>query len=311
MPLRLPFILLAAAAICTGASTAALAAAPEGYELVFEDEFSGAKLDISKWWTRFVYHGGMLDHFNDERQRFRENNNHVLSNGILSLVARQVRSQDSATNALPDFESGMIRSKKTYKYGYYEARMKVPAAKGVWPGFWLCGDTLADGVAYWPPEIDILELVNNGEGDDLPTRYHVGCIIHADKGQTNVWNGATVYKADDFYSTGHGGYLRADYSFADDWHVYGMLWDTDDTVAWFIDGRKFFAIKYNWLDKNGNEPPWPSVILGLGVGGAWAGRHGIDTAAFPQSLDIDWVRVWQKPAARNIRDTVVGKDLLK
>ena len=280
---------------------------PEDYQLVFSDEFDGPRLDTTKWWTRYVYNGGMLDRFNDEHQRYRENNNHVFTNGALSLVARETKAVEG--DPAPRFESGLIRSKQTYKYGYFEARMKVPGAKGVWPAFWLCGDTAADGVASWPPEIDILELAINGGGDDIPSRYHVNAITRPKDGN-NPWDGAQIFKTPDLHGNGSGGYLRADYDFPDDYHIYACLWDTDDTVTWLLDGRKFLIIKYNWLDKNGAEPPWPSVILNLAVGGAWPGRNGIDAAAFPQSLDIDYVRVWQKPGARNIRDTVVGKDLI-
>ena len=283
---------------------------PEGYELVFSDEFDGPRLDTSKWWTRYVYEGGMLDHFNDEHQRYSENNNHVFKDGILSLVAREVAEPKKEKDPKPAFESGLIRSKKTFKYGYFEARMKVPGVKGVWPAFWLCGDTAADGIAFWPPEIDILELVHNGDGDDIPSRYHVNAIMRPQKDKPNPWDGSQIFKAENFHGSGSGGYYRADFNFPDDYHVYGCLWDTDDTVSWFLDGKKFLSIKYNWVDKDGKEPPWPSVILNLAVGGAWAGRHGIDTAAFPQSLDIDYVRVWQKPDARHVRDTVVGKDLI-
>ncbi|MCL1910306.1 MAG: family 16 glycosylhydrolase, partial [Kiritimatiellaeota bacterium] len=282
---------------------------PDGYELVFSDEFDGPRLDTAKWWTRYVYEGGTLDHFNDERQNYRENGNHIFTNGALSLVAREVANPNAPDDPLPKFESGLIRSKKTFKYGYFETRMKVPGARGVWPAFWLCGDTAADGVAFWPPEIDILELVNNGDGDDIPSRYHVNCIVRADGGN-NPWDGAQIFKTPELHGTGSGGYYRSDFDFSNDYHIYACLWETDDTVSFFLDGKKFLTVKYNWLDKHGAEPPWPSVIFNLAVGGAWAGRHGIDTATFPQSLDIDYVRVWQKTGARNVRDTVVGKDLI-
>jgi hypothetical protein len=36
------------------------------------------------------------------------------------------------------------------------------------------------------------------------------------------------------------------------------------------------------------------VLLNLAIGGQWAGRYGIDDAAFPQALAVDWVRVYRK-----------------
>ena len=43
---------------------------------------------------------------------------------------------------------------------------------------------------------------------------------------------------------------------------------------------------------------WPfdapfDLILNLAVGGDWASQKGIDDAAFPQRMQIDYVRVWQ------------------
>src|SRR5215218_5781420 len=71
-----------------------------GWELVFSDEFDGNKLDRNKWATRYIYQNETMDHFNDEKERYRDN--HVLSDGVLSLVAKKIESTDL-------FESAMIR----------------------------------------------------------------------------------------------------------------------------------------------------------------------------------------------------------
>src|SRR5690242_8206894 len=59
-----------------------------GWVTVFEDNFSQTKLDTAKWYTRFIYNNGTMDHFNDELQRYRESGNHALKSGVLSLVAK-------------------------------------------------------------------------------------------------------------------------------------------------------------------------------------------------------------------------------
>src|SRR5215510_9616885 len=43
-----------------------------GWELVFSDEFSGDKLDRTKWATRYIYNNEKMDHLNDEKQRYRD-----------------------------------------------------------------------------------------------------------------------------------------------------------------------------------------------------------------------------------------------
>jgi hypothetical protein len=50
---------------------------------------------------------------------------------------------------------------------------------------------------------------------------------------------------------------------------------------------------YQWLRKDGQLGPPAHVDLNFAVGGAWAGRHGIDEAAFPQAFKVDYVRVCQ------------------
>jgi len=98
---------------------------PAGYGLAFNDEFNGISLNTDKWFTRYIYDGGTRDRLNDEQQRYRDNNNHIVANGVLSLVARKVSSNDPQGI---DYESGMIRSDWTTRYGYIEARVKMPGA---------------------------------------------------------------------------------------------------------------------------------------------------------------------------------------
>src|ERR1700761_3537330 len=110
--------------------------AQAGWDLRFDDEFDGSQLDRSRWATRLIYEHETLDHLNDEAQRYRDNNNHVLGNGVLGLTARK-----TATG----WESGMIRSLQTFYYGYFEARVKLPKGRGVWPAFWINSDYDQEG----------------------------------------------------------------------------------------------------------------------------------------------------------------------
>jgi hypothetical protein len=36
------------------------------------------------------------------------------------------------------------------------------------------------------------------------------------------------------------------------------------------------------------------LILNIAVGGNWGGQQGVDDSIWPQKLEIDYVRVWQK-----------------
>jgi beta-glucanase (GH16 family) len=254
---------------------------PAGYSLAFNDEFNGTTLNRNKWYTRFVYGSGTTDYLNDEKQRYKDNNNHVVANGVLNLVARYVPT-GSPTGV--NYESGMIRSDWTARYGYYEARVKVPGGLGVWPAFWLNSDVSDAGKLSWPPEIDIFEFVNNGV-EDTTSMLHSGVVttanmapsqlLYADAGWNNQWT-----------------YWRAPFNFNEGWHTIGAEW-TADRVTVFVDGKKIYSRSYLWQYENGLPAGPAHILLNLAVGGSWAGRHGIDPS-FPQAFQIDWVRAYRK-----------------
>jgi beta-glucanase (GH16 family) len=272
---------------------------PQGYTEVFGDEFNEPSLDISKWWTRYIYNNGMLDRLNDEKEHFRENGNHVMTGSSLQLTARK-------TAKPGDYESGMIRSKMTFKYGYYEARLKMPPGVGVWPGFWLNPDSTPEGKVGWPPEIDILEFVNNGK-DDKPNMFHMGAVAQKKKDGGPAEQSGELISSDP--AVKHGGEYYGTVNFPDDFHVFGLLWDTDDTLTWFVDGLPLMKRHYKWVRNDGTDAPYAHVLLNLALGGQWAGRYGIDDSAFPQSLDVDYLRVYQKKGQEKTGQSTIGRDL--
>ena len=253
---------------------------PAGYALAFNDEFNGTSLNRSKWFTRYVYAGGTLDYLNDEQERYRDNNNHGVANGVLSLTARKVASNANGIN----YESGMIRSDWTSRYGYYEARVKMPGGLGVWPAFWLNSDVSSTGALSWPPEIDIFEFVNNGV-EDTTNMLHSG--VHLSNGATSP-----VLYADPMFNT-QWTYYVAPYNFNDGWHTIGAEWDAT-TVTMYIDGKKIYTRGSQWKYDSGADAGPAHIILNLAIGGSWAGRHGIDDLAFPQAMQVDWVRAYSK-----------------
>jgi len=114
---------------------------PDGYELTFDDAFDGDKLDPAKWKTRYIYGNETTDRLNDEQQLYRDNANHVVEGGTLKLVAKKVENNPkTATTPFPiNYESGMVRSLHTQRYGYFEARVKFCNAIGTWPVPTRCG----------------------------------------------------------------------------------------------------------------------------------------------------------------------------
>jgi beta-glucanase (GH16 family) len=244
-----------------------------GWELVFSDEFDGDKLDRNKWATRYIYQNETMDHFNDEKERYRDN--HVVSGGVLSLVAKKMEGSDL-------FESAMIRSHRTFYYGYYEARVFLPNAKGIWPAFWLEADYDVDGKTWHPPEIDIFEYVINGVEDKANSLHSNTVGPWSEKSYTYV-DRNFMLKFQNMYGSE---------DLNQGWHTAGFVW-APDRISLFWDGRLIYTRMYQWLRKDGQLGPPAHVDLNFAVGGAWAGRHGIDEAAFPQAFKVDYVRVCQ------------------
>ncbi|MDQ8727645.1 family 16 glycosylhydrolase [Bradyrhizobium sp. LHD-71] len=247
-----------------------------GWKLVFSDEFDGPTLDRNKWATRYIYNNETQDKFNDERQRYRDRDNHVFNNGVLSLVARKGEGEL--------FESGLIRSHQTFYYGYFEARVFLPAGRGVWPAFWLEADYDIDGRTWHPPEIDIFEYVINGV-EDKANMLHSGPIMKLQP--TNLFH----YMDQSFVPKHQTMFGKEDLN--KDWHVAGFVW-SPDRVSFFWDGRHIYTRAYQWLRKDRQLGPPAHIDLNFAVGGKrWAGRHGVDEAAFPQEFKIDYVRACQ------------------
>ena len=254
---------------------------PPGYALVFNDEFSGTALNRSKWFTRYIYGSETLDRLNDENQRYADNDNHRVKNGVLYLVAKRNKlSKPSGIN----YESGMIRSDFTLRYGFFEARVKMPAGLGVWPAFWVNSDVSENGKLSHPPEIDFFEFVNNGK-DDKITDIHSAATKDPELPTRFSYEHPSFKPSIQRY--------RAPFNFSDGFHTIGAEW-TPEELSVYVDGLKLYTRNFRWLYKDGSLAGPAHVLLNLAIGGQWAGRYGIDDSAFPQALAIDWVRIYQK-----------------
>ena len=277
-------LLMAAAALAASAPLAAAcpeaavpstpppsapAAAP-GYRLVKDWDFCHrirtAEQLQAEFHTRYVYKNGTLDFLNDEWQRYRDNRNHQFTPQGLALVARA-----PGGLARGAIESGMLRSRWSGEYGYFEASLRVPAARGAWPAFWLNPQD-----ARWPPEIDVLEIVNNGR--DGPTRsFH---FLH--DGQNK--------RADATFSMlGKNKFYQPGFSYAEGFHRFAVLW-TPEAVATFVDDLRIQESPFSWTHADGVDAGPAHVLLNLAVGGGWPGApERIED--FPMQLDVQYIRV--------------------
>jgi len=245
----------------------------KGYHLVKNWDFGATVTTKEKlgeeFYTRYVYNNGTMDHFNDEWERYRDNNNHVFEDHVLKLAARVTGTAGLKNGAI---ESGMLRSKWSGKYGYYECCMKVPRGRGMWPAFWLYP---ADGKG--PAEIDILEVVNNGN-DTTRSSFH---YTHTLNGR---WSTITS-------KLNKWGRYNSPFDYADDYHTFAVEW-TPGVVTHYVDGQVIVSRKFEWLLSDGKEAGPTTVLANLAVGGKWpdAPRSISD---FPAELALKYIRVWQ------------------
>jgi beta-glucanase (GH16 family) len=259
MTLRLPLILTA---LLLNPAFAAPATQPSpadkpGWTLSFHDEFDGTKLDESKWIDR--YWSGRT-HSNHELQYYAPDG-YSLAGGVLHLNARPVpQDQREKTQQMP-YASGMICSygKFSQKYGWFEIRARFPRGKGYWPAFWLLPDN-----RRWPPEIDVLEIL----GHEISTAHftvHFRDEQRRHKDDSHQWTGP---------------------DFSADFHTFAADWQSG-LIVWYVDGIERARTTQGVPD----EPMY--VIANLAIGGDWPGNPTADTK-FPQSMDIDYIRVYQK-----------------
>ncbi|KQP43207.1 hypothetical protein ASF44_06465 [Pseudorhodoferax sp. Leaf274] len=243
-----------------------------GYQLVKNWDFTSNVTDIAtlrkEFFTRYIYNNGQQDALNDEWQRYRDNGNHAFEDDALALVARA-----PAGVARGKIESGMLRSKWFGKYGYFECSMKVPAGRGMWPAFWL---NPQDG--RWPPEIDIVEIVNNGR-DTTRNSFH---ILHTRSKEKRVVTSSRLDK--------HQSYWPG-FDYKDDYHRFAVLWEAD-RVRHYVDDKLVADQSFKWEHEDGVDGGPAHILVNLAVGGSWPGApDGAD--AFPARLMLRHIRVWQ------------------
>jgi beta-glucanase (GH16 family) len=246
-----------------------LAQAPD-WKLVWHDEFDGDKLDPAKW----VYVVGGNGFGNSELEYYTKRpQNLYVENGMLAIQAVK-EDYSGADGRQRGFTSARIHTKGKFAqtYGRFEARIKVPFGQGIWPAFWMMGDV----ARRWPAngEIDIMENIGRE-----PSTVH-----------------GTVHGPG--YSGGHG--IGAPYSlrdgqrFREDFHVYAVEWEPN-AIRWYVDGEQYFSVTPASLPAGAKwvyDHPF-YLLLNLAVGGTWPGNPD-DTSTFPQTMLVDYVRVYQR-----------------
>ena len=281
-------------------------------EPVWRDEFDGNSLDETKW---DYYTGGWKDENQQVQNCYRNRPENVnVNGGRLNLVGLYKPGETCTGNTKTgDFTSGFVQTKgkADFKYGYIEARIKMPKNKSTWPGFWMSPNN-SPYSAGWPDwgEIDIVET----------------------KGSNHQFAASDAHWRDKNTPTGQTGSHRnrqgvipsSKFGTNDttEWHTYGVKW-TEGKLEYFIDGELHHTITEFKNSNSTGSPNGPFdqdffLRLNLAIGGNYIDAPWDDPInsvgaangeGFPATMSVDYVRVYEmrKPKEVEVKDTELRK----
>jgi len=232
------------------------------FDMTFDENFD--KLDVSAWGengSRWIAHTPWNGDFGDARFTDPgEGFPFTVDKGILKIEAR--KGSDGK------WRSGLLASTDpkgkgfSQQFGYFEARMKLPPGKGVWPAFWLIGIDRSKFTA----EIDVLEYYGRVPWE-FSSGYH---IWRQSQGGQNSTDG--------HWTTVENGTL------SNEFHTYGVeIAPTKTTI--YLDRKSIWSFE---TPKEFHMPFYPLVNLALGSG--WP----IDETPNPSFLLVDYIHVYQR-----------------
>ncbi|MEW6195353.1 MAG: glycoside hydrolase family 16 protein [Bacteroidota bacterium] len=241
-----------------------------GWNLVWSDEFNYNGLPDIKKWGYDVADPGWVNEEAQAYYAYRQENSRV-KNGKLIIEARKDNYQGK-----PYSSARLVtKNKGDWTYGRIEVRAKLPYGRGTWPAIWMLPTVWNLGDGSWPDngEIDIMEHVGYDPGV-------IHASIHCDK---YVWTNNTQKTATVRFNDAMSAF-----------HTYAMEWDSSE-IKMFVDSTKYFSFK----NENKGWQTWPfykdfHLILNIAIGGSWGGAQGIDNTIFPQRMEVEYVRVYEK-----------------
>lgn len=239
----------------------------KSYVLVWSDEFDNDQLDFNTWkfWDGTAYNNE-LQYYTDRDE------NTFIEDGKLHLQAHRENFNGA------EYTSARISTDSTsigWEKGRFEASIKMPEGTGFWPAFWL----MPINDKGWPRsgEIDIMEFRGN---EPFTTT-----------GAVHFWRAGCEGNSVECrqYITDH---YSSEVNLSDDFHLYALEW-TDTELIWFLDDVEFQRIQFDDIEANYSPFTGPFyIILNLAIGGDFLPNPD-ESTEFPQSLIVDYVRVYQ------------------
>lgn len=240
------------------------AGAPDGYELIWRDEFEGNSLNLDSWTVGTQKRDDALQ-----------------AAEAISVSDGTLRIRTYTTAGL--HYTGFLTTAKrlSRRYGFFEARILFRGAPGEWCAFWLQSPSYGREV-----------------GSPSRSGVEVDIVEHrvADKGGRDVSHSVAFNLHWDGYGKDHkqaGSFWRSLGPLNSSWHTYAVLW-TPDGFRFLVDGIE------RWQSGAAVSDVPQDVRLTCEVrDDSWAGpipKGGYGSRDLSLiGMDVDWVRVWQKP----------------
>lgn len=239
-------------------------------KLIWADEFDTPGLPDTTRWRYDLGNGcpNICGWGNNELEYYTQNRkeNAWVEDGLLHITARKEEMEGF------HYTSARMLSRASWRYGRVEVRANLPSGLGTWPAIWMLSSDWKYG--GWPEsgEIDIMEHVGYNDQKIFGT-VHTKAFNHVQGTQRG--DSIAIKNCERKF------------------HVYAIDW-TEDSIVFSVDNKQYFTFA-----KTGNTfAEWPFdqpflLLLNVAVGGNWGGKHGVDPAIFPQTMEVDYVRIYQ------------------
>jgi beta-glucanase (GH16 family) len=218
-------------------------------KLTWSDDFKGITLDKTKWEYR-----------TDSKLLSTQTAGNVsVGAGYLTITLQKEEASGKA------YTGGGVISRQAFRYGYYEARLKIEAGSGWHSSFWMMGyngnDTHGEKATV---ELDVIE----NQSKDL----------HSYGVNTHRW-------AISHIAAGHKDVPTPDLS--KDFHVFGCDY-APDIIRYYFDGKLVQTVDWH------GQPQGDVNIWLTSIAEAMGPNHGVDDTALPGRMLVDWVRFYSK-----------------
>ncbi|HRF99279.1 MAG TPA: glycoside hydrolase family 16 protein, partial [Aggregatilineales bacterium] len=183
---------------------------PEGWALVWNDEFLGTEIDGYHW----RYDTGGTGFGNNELQYYTDKpENSFIEDGnlVIQALAEDYMGLRYTSAKLQTMVVG------EWLYGRIDIRAQMPYGQGIWPAFWMLPARATYG--GWPHsgEIDIMEYLGH-----QPETVHG--TLHYSSSSGHQYTGTS--------------YTLPEGTFADDFHIFTLIWEPE-RIQWYVDGMLY------------------------------------------------------------------------